>query len=86
VFAALAQAKALIADGGKASATWSGNRPRTLCRRQPTRAGMILPWIRRRGSGPARRAAARFRRSVAEALTAGTRALRAHRYDPEVPR
>ena len=30
-------------------------------------AGMIQPWIRRRGSGSARRAAARFRRSVAEA-------------------
>ena len=46
---------------------------------------MILPWIRRRGSGLARRAAARFRRSVAEARTAGL-ALRAHRYDSEVPR
>ena len=44
------------------------------CRRQCSRAGMILPWIRRRGSGLARRAAARFRRSVAEARTAGSRA------------
>src|SRR5215210_2588831 len=35
---------------------------------------MILSWIRRRGSGLARRAAAHFRRSVAEARTAGTRA------------
>ena len=47
---------------------------------------MILPWIRRRGSGLARRAAARFRRSVAEARHAETQALRAHRYDSEVPR
>src|SRR4051794_6977358 len=47
---------------------------------------MIPLWIRRRRSGSARRGAAHFRRSVAEARTAGTRALRAHRYDSEVPR
>src|SRR5215216_6181493 len=39
-------------------------------------AGMILPWIRRRGSGLARRAAARFRRSVAEARSPGARTAR----------
>jgi hypothetical protein len=36
---------------------------RTVCRCQRSRAGMILPWIRQRSSGLARRAAARFRRS-----------------------
>jgi hypothetical protein len=40
-----------------------------LCRRQQSRAGMILTWIRRRGSGLARRAVARFRRGLAEART-----------------
>ena len=47
---------------------------------------MILPWIRRRGSGLARRAAARFRRSASEARNAGLGRLRAHQYDSEVPR
>ena len=46
---------------------------------------MILPWIRQRGSGLARRAAARFRRSLPEACNAGT-GLRAYRYDWEVQR
>jgi uncharacterized cupin superfamily protein len=47
---------------------------------------MILPWVRRRSSGLARRAAAHFRRSGTEACTAGLGALCAHRYDSEVPR
>jgi len=42
---------------------------------------MILPWIRRRGSGSARRAAARFRRSVPRLVLRELGRLRAHRYD-----
>jgi len=55
-------------------------------RRSPggSRAGMILPWIRRRGSGSARQAAAFPAQCCAPCSRA--RALRVHRYDSEVPR
>src|SRR5438477_10013895 len=57
-----------------------------LCRRQHFRAGMILPWIRRRGSGFGAASSRAFPAQCCRGPYCGLGRLRAHRYDSEVPR